>query len=82
MAVQRILRIGDPRLRRPAAAVEVFDTPELHVLIADMRDTMNAYDGAGLAAIQIGVPLRVVVFGVEDNPRYPDAPPVPGTVLV
>ena len=82
MAVQRILRMGDPRLRRPAAAVEVLDPPELHALVADMWDTINAYDGAGLAAIQIGVPLRVVVFGVEDNPRYPDAPPVPGTVLV
>jgi peptide deformylase len=82
MAVHRILRMGDPRLRRPAAAVEAFDTPDLHQLVADMWDTMRVNDGAGLAAVQIGVPLRVVVFGIEHNPRYPDAPPVPSTVLV
>jgi len=82
MAVERILRMGDPALRRPAAAVELFDTPQLHALVTDMWDTMKASDGAGLAAIQVGVPLRVVVFGIENNPRYPEAPPVPCTVLV
>ena len=82
MAVHRILRMGDPMLRQRAAADELLDTPGLHDLAADMWDTMNAYDGAGLAAIQIGVLLRVVVFGVEDNPRYPNAPQVPRTVLV
>jgi peptide deformylase len=82
MTVHRIVRMGDPRLRQPAAPVEIFDTPELHRLVADMWETMRANDGAGLAAIQIGVPLRVVVFGVERSPRYPDAPPVPETVLV
>ncbi len=82
MPVRTVLRMGDPRLRQTAKPVGAFDTPELHELIADMRDTMNAYDGAGLAAIQIGVPLRVVIFGVDRNPRYPDAETVPMTVLV
>jgi peptide deformylase len=62
--------------------VEQFDTPELHRLVDDMIETMRACDGAGLAANQIGVLQRVVVFGVEHNPRYPDAEPVPFTVLV
>jgi peptide deformylase len=82
MSVQPVLRMGDPVLRRVAARVEQFDTPELKRLIADMTDTMNACDGAGLAAIQIGVLQRVVIFGVEHNPRYPDAVPVPFTVLI
>lgn len=74
--------MGDPVLRRVAAPVVQFDTPELRQLVADMTDTMHACDGAGLAAIQIGVLQRVVVFGVEHNPRYPDADPVPFTVLI
>jgi peptide deformylase len=82
MSVQPVLRMGDPVLRRVAAPVEQFDTPELKRLVADMTDTMNACDGAGLAAIQIGVLQRVVIFGVEHNPRYPDAVPVPFTVLI
>ena len=82
MAVRDILRIGDPALRRPAAPVEAFGGVALEALVADMLDTMAAYDGAGLAAPQIGVALRVVIFGVDRNPRYPDAPPVPLTVLV
>jgi peptide deformylase len=82
MAVRSILRMGDPRLREIAAPVRAFDTPELHALLVDMLETMQANDGAGLAAIQIGVPMRVVVFGVEQNPRYPDAEPVPFTVLI
>lgn len=82
MAVRTILRIGDPRLREVAAAVEAFDTPELHELIEDMFDTMEAADGAGLAAPQIGVGKRVMIFGVESNPRYPDVEEVPMTVLI
>jgi peptide deformylase len=82
MAVRSIFRMGDPRLRDVAVPVTAFDTPELHSLVADMLETMHANDGAGLAAIQIGVPTRVVVFGVEQNPRYPDAEPVPFTVLI
>jgi peptide deformylase len=82
MAVRPVLRMGDPRLLRVSRRVEAFDTPALHALIADMQDTMRALDGAGLAAPQIGVDLQVVIFGVESNPRYPDAEPVPQTVLV
>ena len=74
--------MGDPRLLEPARPVERFDTPELHALIADLDDTMKALDGAGLAAPQIGVGLQVAIFGVEHNPRYPDAEPVPYTVLI
>jgi peptide deformylase len=82
MAIRDILRMGDARLLRVAEKVEVFDTPELHALVADLIDTMRANDGAGLAAPQIGVNLQVVVFGMESSPRYPDAEPVPFTVLV
>lgn len=74
--------MGDPRLLGVAESVQQFDTPELHALLEDMHDTMRALDGAGLAAPQIGVSLQVVVFGLEKNPRYPDAEPVPYTVLV
>jgi len=74
--------MGDPRLLEPSRPVEAFDTPELHALIADMDDTMKALNGAGLAAPQIGVGLQVVIFGVERSPRYPDAEPVPYTVLI
>jgi peptide deformylase len=82
MAVREILKMGDPRLLRVAPAVTAFDTPALHALVADMMDTMVAANGAGLAAPQIGVDLQVVIFGFERNQRYPDAPPVPLTVLV
>ena len=82
MAVRAVLRMGDPRLLEPSRPVEAFDTPELHALIADMDDTMKALNGAGLAAPQIGVGLQVVIFGVERSPRYPDAEPVPYTVLI
>ena len=82
MTARKVLRMGHPVLRRIAEPVDVFDSPELHALVADMMDTMAAYDGAGLAAPQIGVPLRVMVFGIERNPRYPDAEPVPMTTLV
>ena len=74
--------MGDPRLLERSQEVERFDTVELAELLADMRETMNAADGAGLAAPQIGVPLRVVIFGIEHNPRYPDAEAVPYTELI
>jgi peptide deformylase len=77
-----ILRMGDPRLLRVAQTVTAFDTPELRELIADMKETMIANDGAGLAAPQIGVDLRVVMFGFEANARYPEVGPIPFTVLV
>jgi len=80
--IREILRMGDPRLLERSREVERFGTKELQELLADMRDTMREADGAGLAAPQIGVPLRVVIFSVEANPRYPDAEPVPYTELV
>jgi peptide deformylase len=82
MAVRPVLRMGDPRLLEPSRPVERFDTLELHALIADLNDTMRALNGAGLAAPQIGVGLQVVIFGVDENPRYPEIEPVPYTVLV
>ena len=82
MAVRKILRMGDPQLRRKSDTVDRVGDEALGTLITDMLDTMKNCDGAGLAAPQIGVPLRVVVFGIDNNPRYPDAPPVPLTVLV
>jgi peptide deformylase len=82
MSVREVLRMGDTRLLQRADEVCMFDTPELHSLLADMRDTMHALDGVGLAAPQIGVSLRVVIFEVNSNPRYPEAETVPQTVLV
>jgi peptide deformylase len=83
MTVRDILKMGDARLLRMAEPVQAFDTPELHALIADMRETMAAVNGAGLAAPQIGVNLQVVIFGsTASNPRYPDRPQVPPTVLI
>lgn len=82
MAIREVLRMGDPRLLEIARPVDRFDTPELHALLADMQDTMQALDGAGLAAPQIGVGLQVVIFGIEHNPRYPDAETVPDTILI
>jgi peptide deformylase len=80
--IRDVLKMGDPRLLEKSRPVEAFATPELRELIADMRDTMAHLNGAGLAAPQIGVPLRVVIFGVKRNPRYPDAEEVPDTVLI
>jgi peptide deformylase len=80
--IREVLRMGDPRLLRVARPVERFGTPELARLIADMRETMAAHDGAGLAAPQIGVDLRLAIFGFEENARYPEAAPVPFTILV
>ncbi|MBX3610189.1 MAG: peptide deformylase [Hydrogenophaga sp.] len=83
MTVRTLLKMGDARLLRHAQAVTAFDTPELHALITDLKDTMAAANGAGLAAPQIGVDLQVVIFGSDQpNPRYPDAPIVPRTVLI
>ena len=83
MTVREILKMGDPRLLRVAQPVHAFATPELRTLVADMQDTMEAANGAGLAAPQIGVDLQLVIFGSDEaNPRYPDAPVVPRTVLL
>ena len=82
MPIREVLRMGHPVLRERAKPVENLATAELRALVEDMKETMNAKSGAGLAAPQIGVSQRVVIFGVENNPRYPDAEPVPFTVLV
>lgn len=79
--VRQVLRMGDPWLLQVSEPVTAFGTPELLALLQDMQDTMHALDGAGIAAPQIGVLKRVVIFGSERNPRYPDADPVPFTVL-
>lgn len=80
--IREVLRMGDSRLLQVSRPVEVFGTVELDELLRDMRDTMASLNGAGLAAPQIGVGLRVVIFGVHANPRYPEAGEVPDTVLV
>ena len=82
MAVREILKMGDPRLLRVAQQVTDFSSSQLQALITDLEDTMRAATGAGLAAPQIGVDLAVVVFGFEHNARYPNAEPVPHTVLI
>ena len=82
MAIQKVLKMGDPMLLQVAAPVANFDSPELHELLSDMRDTMAALSGAGIAAPQIGVSQQVVIFGIDHNPRYPDAEAVPFTVLI
>lgn len=82
MAIRDVLKMGDPRLLASAHRVEDFASPELAQLIVDMRDTMRALDGAGLAAPQIGVGLQVVIFELSSNPRYPDVEQVPFTVLI
>jgi peptide deformylase len=74
--------MGHPLLQRVAAPVAHFGTAELRQLVSDMDDTMRALNGAGIAAPQIGIPLRVVIFEVTRNLRYPQAEPVPYTVLV
>jgi peptide deformylase len=83
MAIREILKMGDPRLLRVAQPVTRFDTDEIHLMVADLFETMHAVNGAGLAAPQIGVDLQLVIFGTDaPNPRYPDAPVVPRTVLL
>ncbi|MGB5397605.1 MAG: peptide deformylase [Gammaproteobacteria bacterium] len=82
MSVKTVLRMGDPVLLQKASAVTDFNSAELTQLIDDMFDTMHAEQGVGLAAPQIGIGLRVVIFGFENNPRYPDASAVPESVLI
>lgn len=82
MAALPILKMGDPRLLQTAEAVREFNTPALERLVADLFDTMAAAGGVGLAAPQVGIGRQVVVFGCEASPRYPEAPPVPATVLI
>ena len=82
MPVKPVLKMGEPLLLQKAEPITEFDTPELHALIKDMEDTMAHMNGAGIAAPQIGVSKRVVIFGVGHNPRYPDADQVPYTVLI
>ena len=82
MAVREILRMGDPRLLQVSSEIQVHELGSLPELIEDMWETMQATDGIGLAAPQIGVFLRLVVFGIEATLRYPEAPPIPPTVLI
>ena len=82
MAVREILRMGDPALCAAAASAAKLKAEEIGAIVVDILETMAAHDGAGLAAPQIGIPYRVVAFGVENNSRYPDAEPVPWTVLI
>ena len=82
MAVREILKMGDPRLLRIAQPVTEFGTSALRELIDDLFETLHAARGAGLAAPQIGVDLALVIFGFKRSERYPDAPPVPETVLL
>lgn len=82
MAIQKVLKMGDPILLQVAEPITKFDSLELHELLTDMRDTMEAMNGAGIAAPQIGVSKQVVIFGFERNTRYPDAEAVPFTVLI
>ena len=82
MAIKSVLKIGDKRLNLVADEIAEFDTAELHQLIEDMRDSMDALDGAGLAAPQIGVSKRVVLFAMQQNARYPDQVDIPETILI
>jgi peptide deformylase len=80
--IREILKMGDPRLLRVAQPVENIHDPELKAVIADLYETMHAANGVGIAAPQIGVDLRLMIFGFDTNPRYPDEPPVPVTTLI
>ena len=82
MTIETVLKMGDDRLLRKAQPVTEFDTPELHQLVSNMLETMRAMDGAGLAAPQIGIDLRLVLFEIQENPRYPDVETIPLTILV
>ena len=82
MAIKPVLRMGNSLLLQRAEEISEFNTTELHGLIQDMLDTMQAEDGAGLAAPQIGISLRLVIFGFDENPRYPDVASVPKTILI
>ncbi|OGA39949.1 MAG: peptide deformylase [Betaproteobacteria bacterium RIFCSPLOWO2_12_FULL_68_19] len=80
--IREVLRMGDPRLWQVSVPVTDFRSKDLNILLEDMRETMAQLNGAGLAAPQIGVGLRVVIFGVKSNPRYPGIEDVPDTVLI
>jgi len=82
MAIRPVLRLGDPRLFQVASEVSEFNHPELDNLINDMFDTMEDADGAGLAAPQIGIGLRIAIFGFDINSRYPDHDTIPKTILI
>ena len=82
MAVKNILRMGHPLLLETATPVKEFNTPALNMLLEEMFDTMGAENGVGLAAPQIGVSQRIIIFGLEENQRYPDIQPIPMTVLI
>jgi peptide deformylase len=82
MAVRPVLKMGHPLLRQVAQPIGVFDAAQMHELLTDMEDTMRALNGAGIAAPQIGVSLRVVIFEMQENPRYPHVTPIPFTVLI
>lgn len=82
MAVQKVIKMGHPLLFQQAKVVQDFNTPELDKLLIDMKDTMDDLHGVGLAAPQIAVSLRIMIFGVESNPRYPDVETVPETILI
>ncbi len=82
MTIETVLKMGDERLLRKAQPVTQFDTPELHELVSNMIETMRAMNGAGLAAPQIGVDLQLVLFEIQENPRYPDVETIPLTILV
>ena len=82
MTVKEVLKMGDPRLLQRSAEIDPIDPQQLATLLTDMWDTMAAENGAGLAAPQIGIMQRLVIFGYEDNPRYPGAPAIPRTVLI
>jgi len=80
--IREILKMGDPRLLQIARPVEDPTDPELEAIIADLYETMHAANGVGLAAPQVGIGLRLMIFGFDANPRYPDAEPVPVTTLI
>ena len=82
MAIKPVLRMGNTLLLQRAKEITEFNTPQLNMLIQDMHDTMQAEDGAGLAAPQIGASLRLVIFGIDENPRYPEAPIISNTILI
>ena len=82
MAIKEILKMGDPRLLEKSEPLKDLNAVDLDQLIQDMIDTMEANDGAGLAAPQIGINIQLVIFGFKKNDRYPDAEEVPFTVLI
>ena len=82
MTERAVLRYGDPRLHQISTPLHDFEAARMQALLDDMWDTMHALGGVGIAAPQIGEFVRVVVFGMEHSERYPQAPPIPRTVLI